>query len=167
MTRSPFRGPRAAEQEPPAVQLARAVAELDDARADVDNLRSLVARREAGAASLATAEWTHEQCLRRVRAPQAARRLQRTTGRRMSTKREGEPMTNDPGRLELNARAYRYDARMEQVCDLFDRDPDAWLRLHVVVQDQSGIYRDLRDHYRRAVAAGVIPDDRGPTRTET
>jgi len=65
-------------------------------------------------------------------------------------------------RLEIAARSYRFDATLDAAADLFDRDPQAWLRLPVVLQDRSGIYRDFRESYRRAVAAGAIPDDRGP-----
>lgn len=66
------------------------------------------------------------------------------------------------GKLELAARSYAYDPVLERAADLFDRDLQAWARLPVILQDRSGIYRDFRESYRRAVAAGVIPDDRGP-----
>jgi hypothetical protein len=66
------------------------------------------------------------------------------------------------GKLELAARSYAYDPELEKAADLFDRDPRAWARLPVILQDRSGIYRDFRQSYFRAVAAGAIPDDRGP-----
>ena len=71
-------------------------------------------------------------------------------------------MAND-ARLELNARGFKYDANLDKDADLYDSDPDAWARLPITLQDHSGIYRDMRNHYRAAVAAGLIPDDRGPT----
>ena len=68
------------------------------------------------------------------------------------------------GKLELNARAYKYDPLLDPVADAMDRgDTEAWRRLHPVVIDRAGIYRDFRKQYRDAVAAGVITDDRGPT----
>lgn len=54
------------DDEPLAVQMARAVAEVGKARLRVDSLRGQVARREAGASSLTTAEWQLQQALRRV-----------------------------------------------------------------------------------------------------
>ena len=66
-------------------------------------------------------------------------------------------------RLEGNARLFRYDADLERAADLFDSDVDAWSRLPVIVQDRSGLYRDARAAYRRAVEAGAVADDRGPT----
>ena len=66
-------------------------------------------------------------------------------------------------RLEANARLFHYDPHLEKAADLFDADPYEWAKLPVVLQDRSGMYRDARDTYRRAVAAGVIPDDRGPS----
>lgn len=69
-------------------------------------------------------------------------------------------MTNY-GRLELNARGFKYDANLDKAADLFDSDPDAWARLPITLQDHSGIYRDLRNHHRAAVAAGLVTDDRG------
>lgn len=69
-------------------------------------------------------------------------------------------------RLELNGRPFRYDANLERAADLFDADPQAWLRLPPRLQDLSGIYREFRDNYRRAVAAGVIPDDQRPPATD-
>ncbi len=68
----------------------------------------------------------------------------------------------DLAQLRGVATLYRYDKTLDEAADLFDRDPRAWQQLPVIVQDRSGFYRDLRDAYRRAVKAGVIPDDRGP-----
>ncbi|MDP9394456.1 MAG: hypothetical protein M3Q27_09510 [Actinomycetota bacterium] len=65
--------------------------------------------------------------------------------------------------LKRRARLFRYDAHLEAAADLFDRDPLAWTRLPVALEDASGMYRDMRNDYRAAVKAGVIPpDDRGP-----
>ncbi len=63
------------------------------------------------------------------------------------------------GRLARNARLYRFDPVLEQAADLFDADPGAWLKLPVDLQDRSGMYRDARDTYRRAVQAGAIPKE--------
>ena len=69
-------------------------------------------------------------------------------------------------RLEINARLYRFDATLEAAADLFDQDVAAWQRLPVLLQDRSGQYRDARASYRRAVEAGAVPDDRGPSTAE-
>lgn len=66
------------------------------------------------------------------------------------------------GKLELAARHYQYDETLEKAANLFDTDPQAWLKLPVILQDRSGLYRDARADYRRAVKAGVVSDDRGP-----
>ncbi len=42
-------------------------------------------------------------------------------------------------------------------------DAEAWRHLPPQLIDWASTYRDLRHHYRRAVAAGAIPDDRGPS----
>lgn len=74
-----------------------------------------------------------------------------------------EVVNSTAAKLEMNARPFSFDAHLDRAADLFDTDPQAWLKLSVDLQDQSGIYRDLRASYRRATAAGVIPDDRsGP-----
>ncbi len=66
-------------------------------------------------------------------------------------------------RLAGNARPYRYDPQLDPIADAMDRgDTDAWTRLHPMLQDRASVYRDLRQHYRAAVQAGAIPDDRGP-----
>ncbi len=67
--------------------------------------------------------------------------------------------THDPGRLELNARGYKFDPVLDRAADLFDSDLEAWKQLPVHVQDLAGIYADLREHHRRAVHAGVIEED--------
>ncbi len=66
-------------------------------------------------------------------------------------------------RLEMNARSYRYNARLDKIADAMDAgDTDAWTRLPARLQGEASVHRDLRQHYRDAVAAGAIPDDRGP-----
>lgn len=52
--------------EPLALQLARAIGALDQARQKTERLRRLVAIGEAGAASLGVAEWELGQALRNV-----------------------------------------------------------------------------------------------------
>ena len=69
----------------------------------------------------------------------------------------------EAGRLEANARAFRVDPQLEPIADLFHADRDRYDRLPHSIKSQLDIYNDLRDHYRAAVAAGVIPDDRGPS----
>ncbi len=67
-------------------------------------------------------------------------------------------------RLAGHARPFRFDARLEPVADAMDRgDAEAWRHLHPQLIDQASVYRDFRAHYRRAVDAGAIPDDRGPS----
>ncbi len=68
-------------------------------------------------------------------------------------------------RLEMNARAYQYDARLEQLADLRAADFDAFMKRvgGTSALGEVEIYADFRDHYRRAVAAGVVRDDRGPS----
>ncbi|MDP9442940.1 MAG: hypothetical protein M3P83_00745 [Actinomycetota bacterium] len=69
----------------------------------------------------------------------------------------------DLARLELNARAYRPNALLDRVADLMDAgDVEAWKRLPVRLIGEASAHRDLRQAYRDAVAAGAIPDDRGP-----
>ena len=60
------------------------------------------------------------------------------------------------GRLARNARGFTYDANLDAAADLYDADPAAWQQLPVLLQDRSGMYRDKRDTYRRALAAGAI-----------
>lgn len=66
-------------------------------------------------------------------------------------------------RLEMNARAYRYDPHLDAAADKLDQGPDAWKDMHPLLLDQASIYRDFRNHYRAAVKAGAIPDDRNAT----
>ncbi len=67
------------------------------------------------------------------------------------------------GRLEANARAFQVDPQLEPIADLFHTDRDRYDRLPPSIKSQLDVYSDLRDSYRRAVAAGVVPDDRGPS----
>ena len=74
------------------------------------------------------------------------------------------PESAGAAQLEMNARAHRYDPLLDSIADAMDRgDVNAWQRLHPKLADRAAIYRDFRQQYRDAVAAGVIPDDRGPT----
>jgi len=70
---------------------------------------------------------------------------------------------NQRGRMQLNARGFRYDPQMEEAARLWREDRDRFDRLGAAIQSQLGVYLDLRDHYDAAVSAGVIADDRGPT----
>lgn len=66
-------------------------------------------------------------------------------------------------KLELNARGHRHDPQLERFADLFHTDRAAYDRLPRAIKSQLDIYSDMRDHYRRAVEAGAITDDRGPS----
>ena len=60
--------------------------------------------------------------------------------------------------LEINARLHRFDPMLDAAADLFHTDREAWRRLPRQVQSESSVYADLREHHRRAVRAGVIPN---------
>ncbi len=70
---------------------------------------------------------------------------------------------DDLARLEINARGHRPDPVLDRAADLFHSDRAAWDRLPRAVRDQSDVYADLRDHYRRALEAGAITDSSGPS----
>ncbi len=76
---------------------------------------------------------------------------------------DGEPMDSQRARLEMAARLYRHDPLLEKWADMFTTDVEAWQKLSVLQQDRSGQYIDARAAYRRAVEAGAIEDDRGPS----
>ncbi len=68
------------------------------------------------------------------------------------------------GRLEANARAHKYDPHLDGIADAMDRgDVEKWRALPVRLIGLASTYRDIRSSYRRAVEAGVVPDDRGPS----
>ncbi len=70
----------------------------------------------------------------------------------------------DRARLEANARHHRYNAVLDPAADLIDAgDYAAFAQLPASVQSRAPIYADFRRYYRDAVAAGVVPDDRGPS----
>jgi len=73
---------------------------------------------------------------------------------------DGEPLDSQRAKLAMNARMFRYNKTLDQAADLFTSDPLAWQQLPLLVRDQSGIYMDARDQYRKAVAAGAVVDDR-------
>ena len=80
---------------------------------------------------------------------------------------DGQPLDSASAKLELGARSFRYDPHLERLADLFDSDVAEWQKLPILLQDRSGQYRDSRAAYRRAVEAGAIPDDRGPSTERT
>ncbi len=69
----------------------------------------------------------------------------------------------EAGRLAANARMYRPNELLDRAADLFENDRQAWDRLPARTRDLSLIHKDLRDLYRAAVRARLIPDDRGPS----
>lgn len=74
-------------------------------------------------------------------------------------------VNDDHAQLEMNARGHRPDAGLDRIADLMDAgDYAAWSVLPPAVVSQASVYRDLRASYRRAVAAGAIPDDRTTTK---
>ena len=66
---------------------------------------------------------------------------------------------NDRARLEMNARLHREDPHLELACRLWDEDRAAFDKLPRSVKAQHDIYRDMRQHFRDAVEAGVIAPD--------
>ncbi len=74
------------------------------------------------------------------------------------------PLNNfEAGRLAANARLYAPDPHLDRAADLFEQDRQAWERLPARTRDLSVIHKDLRNVYRAAVRARLIPDDRGPS----
>ncbi len=71
-----------------------------------------------------------------------------------------DQVNTDEAKLELNARGYRYDPVLDPIVDLIEQGPSACKDVHPQLLDHASIQRDFRDQYRRAVTAGVIPDDR-------
>ncbi|MDP9460493.1 MAG: hypothetical protein M3Q22_09665 [Actinomycetota bacterium] len=68
----------------------------------------------------------------------------------------------EAGRLAANARMYQPDELLDRAADLYEQDRQAWERLSARTRDLSVIHLDLRNVYRAAVRARLIPDDRGP-----
>jgi hypothetical protein len=66
----------------------------------------------------------------------------------------------DTAALEINACTYRYDATLDPIADLIEQGPAAWANVHPKLLSVATVHKDFRDSYRKAVAAGVIPDDR-------
>ena len=75
-----------------------------------------------------------------------------------------QPLNTDPdrARLEMNARGHRHDPEMERLADLFHTDRAAWNQLPTHLQSIATSYADMREHYRAAVAAGVITEQETP-----
>ncbi len=75
-----------------------------------------------------------------------------------------EPIDSGRALLQIKARHHRHDPVLERACELWDTDRAAFNRLPRSIKSQADIYRDMRQDYRDAVAAGVVPDDRsGPS----
>ncbi len=66
----------------------------------------------------------------------------------------------EAGRMAANARMYRPDPQLDRAADLFENDQPAWDRLPARTRDLSLLHKDMRDLYRAAVRARLIPDDR-------
>ncbi|MDP9459582.1 MAG: hypothetical protein M3Q22_04760 [Actinomycetota bacterium] len=72
-----------------------------------------------------------------------------------------EPLNNfEAGRLAANARMYEPNELLDRAADLFENDRPAWERLPARTRDLSIVHKDMRDLYRAAVRARLIPDDR-------
>ncbi len=71
-----------------------------------------------------------------------------------------DDLDNDKARLELNARAYSYAPTFDALADKIEQGPAAWKDLPAHILGQASVHKDFRDAYRRAVAAGAIPDTR-------
>ncbi|RZU32708.1 hypothetical protein [Blastococcus saxobsidens] len=69
---------------------------------------------------------------------------------------------NQRARLETNARSFRPDPTLERACELWDTDRAAFNRLPRSVISQHDIYRDVRQAWRDARAAGVYTPYTGP-----
>ena len=64
------------------------------------------------------------------------------------------------GVLYGRSKLYRPDATLDRIADLYDNDREAWERMPASVKDHSILHRDMRNDYRAAVDAGLIPDNR-------
>ncbi len=75
------------------------------------------------------------------------------------------PIDNfERGRLAANARAFKFDAQLDPIADQMDAgEHEKWRALPVRLIGLASTYRDFRTSYRRAVEAGVVNDDRGPS----
>ncbi|MDP9461661.1 MAG: hypothetical protein M3Q22_15905 [Actinomycetota bacterium] len=69
----------------------------------------------------------------------------------------------EAGRLAANARMYEPNELLDMAADLFENDRPAWDRLPARTRDLSIVHKDMRDLYRAAVRARLIPDDRPST----
>jgi len=70
---------------------------------------------------------------------------------------------NAAASLELNARGYRFDPILDAAADKLEQGREAWADMPAPLLRQATVHKDLRDHYRAAVKAGVVPDDRNAT----
>ncbi len=67
---------------------------------------------------------------------------------------------SDAAQLEMNARHYQPDAALDSIADRIEQGPAACQGIPPKALDLGSIQLDMRNDYRRAVAAGAIPDDR-------
>lgn len=67
------------------------------------------------------------------------------------------------GQLAANARMYRPDPQLDGAADLYENDRQAFQQLPVRLQDLGFMHYEMRRTYRDAVAARLVPDDRGPS----
>ncbi len=71
-----------------------------------------------------------------------------------------DDIDSDKAKLEMNARGYHYDPTLDPIADKIEQGPAAWKDLPAHILGVASVHKDFRDHYRRAVAAGAVPDDR-------
>ncbi len=69
---------------------------------------------------------------------------------------------SNAARLEVNARHYQPDKVLDGIADLIEQGPAAWRDVHPKLLSLGAVHKDIRDQYKAAVAAGVVPDDRNP-----
>lgn len=73
------------------------------------------------------------------------------------------PDENQRARLEVGTRSFRPDPVLERACAIWDSgDRAAFDALPASVKSQADIYRDLRQTWRDARAAGVYTPYTGP-----
>lgn len=71
-----------------------------------------------------------------------------------------DEINTEEARLVIGARRYAYDPVLDPAADVIEQGPTAWRQLPPKLLSVAAVHLDLRNDYRRAVAAGVIPHDR-------